>query len=103
MFGFFLVLQMVPHGFLESAQHFSHAEKHGGKRELNAGLTTFGYVWLILVLQMVPHGFREFAQLFSHAETDGGKRELNAGPTTFGSVKSFLVFFGSANGSARIP
>ena len=94
---------MVPYGFLESAQHFPHAETDGGKRELNAGLTTFGYVWFFLVLQMVPHGFREFARLFSNAETDGGKRELNDGPTTFGYVWSFWVFFGSANGSARIP
>ena len=52
---------------------------------------------------MVPHGFREFAQRFSHAETDGGKREHIAGPTTFGYFWLFLFFFGSVNGSARIP
>ena len=51
---------MVPHGFREFAQRFSHAETDGGKRELNTGPTTFGYFGLFLVLQMVPHGFREF-------------------------------------------
>ena len=48
---------MVPHGFRELAQRFSHAETDGGKRELNAGPTTFGdclvifdYFLLFLVL-----------------------------------------------------
>ena len=40
---------MVPHGFREFAQRFSHAETDGGKRELNAGPTTFGYVRLFLI------------------------------------------------------
>ena len=40
---------MVPQGFLKFAQRFSHAETDGGKRELNAGPTTFGYVWLFLI------------------------------------------------------
>ena len=41
---------MVPHGFREFAQRFSHAETDRGKRELNAGPTTFGYLWLFLIL-----------------------------------------------------
>ena len=41
---------MVPHGFRKFAQRFSHAETDGGKRELNAGPTTFGYLGLFLVI-----------------------------------------------------
>ena len=41
---------MVPHGFREFAQRFSHAGTDGGKREPNAGPTTFGYFWFCLVI-----------------------------------------------------
>ena len=104
---------MVPHGFREFAQRLSHAETDGGKREPNAGPTTFGYFWLCLVI----FGFLGFCKWFRTDSVNSrsvfAMRKLTAASANstlaqrrlviFVYFCLCLVIFGSVNGSARIP
>ena len=104
---------MVPHGFREFAQRFSHAENDGGKRELNAGPTTFGYCWLLLMIFDFFWFCKWFRTDSMNSRSVFPMRKLTAASANstlarrrliiFGYFYLFLFFLGSVNGSARIP
>ena len=84
---------MVPHGFREFAQRFSHAETDGGKRELNAGPTTFGYFKLFLIM----FGFFWFCRWFRTDAVNSRSvfpmRKLTAASANSTLARRHLVIF----------